>query len=1514
MYSIPTAKFSGLYDQKNKSPELIFAKEIQNKKSIQFIVLIILTCFFVAASFAQNLPSAGAVLSLQGNTGIDTLGGSPVPRAVGLPDNFWTVSTTLLPGQAALIINPPYQNPQNCNQWSPNQTILPWNKWITHPILNACGTPGSYTCQPNSINELYFTRQFFLPANTQLQIDWGVWASDWVQSIKVNGVYAYNSYIQGNATGDNRQNGVKLKWCKWNAGGINTIVVHVRMNPNSNAQCRIAGMKVESWGNATYMTISGNPTVCANSVNLYAGPTATSINIQGATTYSWTKPLTWTGNSTNYTINTTAGANSGILSAGIYSITNTSTLCLASGAYSITVVPPLTVTPSSATICVGQCSWLTATGAVTYTWFAPGNVVISNATTVNVCPTANTTYTVKGTTAQGCICTRTVPIVVRPVANITVNSSTTALCRGKTATLTAVSAVTNFTWISPPNTTTTANPLVITPSVTTTYTVSNRNINGCVFTRTVSLLVKPSPTVSAIANPSVVCFGLSSRLRASGAQTYSWAPVVSSSSTVMVTPGATTVYSVTGTANNGCKNSATVQVAVIPNPIISVNPPFTCTGITSTLIASGAVNYTWYVGSPSTSTVSGIPSLVTNLSTGYYSVCGTGTNGCRSCTSVVPGNPVPLALSNGILCTNAGSCTTVSATSTLTAPVNYTWQPGLVNGSNLNVCLPNVGTVYTVNATSTAGCPSSRTLAITVATNCCAQPTTGLAQLSNFSGTLTNTAFLLNGPITVSGLSRLQDCEIWATPVAEINILPGAVLDLDHVHLFACGINMWNGIVVQSGGRITTDYQQTRLANTLIEDALTAIKVDNVLNGNYVAGNTPIEIQRVIFNRNYVGIQVSNSDPALNSLPLGITGCVFSSRIMPYTTYPSPIVVNSWDCAEIWPGTFWGNIPGLKVPASPTATNGLASPYLLNGYAQTNLKLPYTNQPGHIGIKIENIGNTNSFIGTPGVDIGNIVESYIFPDFNLFDGLGNGIDITNASVTLAGNVFQNMQVYNSLANGGLFGGHGIVDRVTGRMNTRLSLIKPGLYEVGNRFWNCVTGINASNVYELDVTDALFRSNHTLASALTNNMPGDTGIVAETNRFNYNVHKCEFNNLKYGVVFNARANGIGYNLTGTPGGGVFARELHVDKNYFGPQVLSANAQGTSYMAEAVQLNSTFTPLWNNLGRSSVNSNRIDRVYRGISVNSLQDHSLSVTGNSVYIVDDNVFGTPAFGYGVAAYNDAGNLTISGNTLQATWPIVNANNVSLVYCRATQGPWIHCNNFSNSRFAVHFDGDNSGTVWEGNTMCTHFAGLALTNNGIIGPQGTPANPCDNEWVTTCAPWGQFNAPNETYCDNSNPALSPLYCYALPPGAGWVPTNNNNPVNGGPFYTWGQSLFCAGVHSPTLNCNATYPDIPNWRMAGQDVQLTEAIETSVEGAGVRVFPNPTTGQLNIHYPEQAEAVKATICDLAGKPLWQVNLVGNAPHQIDLGEMPAGLYLLELKNIGGKPRYYKLIKMDYPR
>jgi hypothetical protein len=130
------------------------------------------------------------------------------------------------------------------------------------------------------------------------------------------------------------------------------------------------------------------------------------------------------------------------------------------------------------------------------------------------------------------------------------------ICMGKTSTLTA-SGITTYTW----NTSAITKSIVVTPSVTTVYSVSGLNSYGCISSKIFTLNIKPLPTLSVTGN-SVICSNDSTLLTASGSGgAYAWSNSVTDYTTY-VKPTVNTTYTVMSYGGNGCNKVDSITVIV----------------------------------------------------------------------------------------------------------------------------------------------------------------------------------------------------------------------------------------------------------------------------------------------------------------------------------------------------------------------------------------------------------------------------------------------------------------------------------------------------------------------------------------------------------------------------------------------------------------------------------------------------------------------------------------------------------------------------------------------------------------------------------------------------------------------------------------------------------------------------------------------------------------------------------------------------------------------------------------
>ena len=171
-------------------------------------------------------------------------------------------------------------------------------------------------------------------------------------------------------------------------------------------------------------------------------------------------------------------------------------------------------------------------------------------------------------------------------------------------------------------------------------------------------------------------------LTVSGATTYTWNGISGLSNTsgginasaISFTPAAgftTGSVSVVG-VNGPCSNTTSFNIAIIPNPTITVTSASVCAGLGNTLIATGATNYNW---SPAIglNTTSGGTVISNPSTTNVYSVIGSSL-GCNSTTetstlTVVPNPTITVTPLTNTICVGGNINLTASGGAT------YNWAP-----------------------------------------------------------------------------------------------------------------------------------------------------------------------------------------------------------------------------------------------------------------------------------------------------------------------------------------------------------------------------------------------------------------------------------------------------------------------------------------------------------------------------------------------------------------------------------------------------------------------------------------------------------------------------------------------------------------------------------------------------------------------------------------------------------------------------------------------------------------------
>ncbi len=275
---------------------------------------------------------------------------------------------------------------------------------------------------------------------------------------------------------------------------------------------------------------------------------------------------------------------------------------------------------------------------------------------------------------------------------VEVQTASTSICAGDTATLTAAATSTlsdTFTYLWSTQDTAAA----ITTTEAGTYTVTVTDGNGCTATANATITVNPLP-VGTISGNTALCAGQSTTLTASGANRYNWS-TGASAPTITVSEGGTYVCTFTNSYN--CSSTQSVEVSMFSSPVITGETAF-CTGGSTTLTATGGTSYTWSTGATTPT--------ITVSQPGTYSVTGSSVGGCTGSSSVtVVENPLPTVEISGypVICSGIG------AELTATEGSSYLWS----TGEDTRSITANYTGNFSVLVTDVNGCSNTTSVEVT---------------------------------------------------------------------------------------------------------------------------------------------------------------------------------------------------------------------------------------------------------------------------------------------------------------------------------------------------------------------------------------------------------------------------------------------------------------------------------------------------------------------------------------------------------------------------------------------------------------------------------------------------------------------------------------------------------------------------------------------------------------------------------------------------------------------------------
>jgi hypothetical protein len=222
-------------------------------------------------------------------------------------------------------------------------------------------------------------------------------------------------------------------------------------------------------------------------------------------------------------------------------------------------------------VCQGNSSQITLSGASNYIWSPAAGLSNPNAFDPVLSPISTTTYTITGIDSIGCYNTIQIIVVVKPP--FIVDAGADRVFCGTPVALTATAGIqgANFRWSNG----TTGASNTVSPSQTTSYLVTATSPEGCSYSDSVTVYV---PYAYA-GNRYNICRGGSIRISGNIAQyplagilQYSWTPSTGLSNpniaNPIASPTSTTTYTLTITTPEGCRLSATTSVVISPTPEI----------------------------------------------------------------------------------------------------------------------------------------------------------------------------------------------------------------------------------------------------------------------------------------------------------------------------------------------------------------------------------------------------------------------------------------------------------------------------------------------------------------------------------------------------------------------------------------------------------------------------------------------------------------------------------------------------------------------------------------------------------------------------------------------------------------------------------------------------------------------------------------------------------------------------------------------------------------------------------
>ncbi|HRG00955.1 MAG TPA: PKD domain-containing protein [Bacteroidia bacterium] len=308
------------------------------------------------------------------------------------------------------------------------------------------------------------------------------------------------------------------------------------------------------------------------------------------------------------------------------------------------------------------------------------------------------------------------------------------VCPTKSTVLSAPVGLFTYSWTPGGATTQT---VAVTPTTTTTYTCQLTSYANCTTFLTYSVSLYPSAIASA--NSTTICAGTAAALTTTvnnGAGSYTWSPSGGNAASASVSPGSTSIYTLTYSDSNGCQDTALSRVTVNPLPTMTTptNTSICHNGSVPASAFSSSVSGTTFNWT-NTNTSIGLGASGTG-NTPAFTANNTGSSPVSAVISVTPTanlcvgppinytitvNPIPNinAVPSGTYC--AGTTAPAANFTGSVTSTTYSWSN---TNSSIGLATSGIGNIASFATTNTSSSGISGVVTVTPsANNCIGVPT-----------------------------------------------------------------------------------------------------------------------------------------------------------------------------------------------------------------------------------------------------------------------------------------------------------------------------------------------------------------------------------------------------------------------------------------------------------------------------------------------------------------------------------------------------------------------------------------------------------------------------------------------------------------------------------------------------------------------------------------------------------------------------------------------------------------------